>query len=423
MTHCDARVCVLVVFVGVLTVAPVLAQLDTVPPQLALEQAREILLRQSPALLRDRLTIDIAKADLQGASLRPNPEFEVFSESYPLFESRPGPFFNNQELTLRAGQTIETAGKRRKRMGVAEQAYAAAGSQVQNSVRELTLELKRRYFAVAFAKAQLTLATEILAQFDRVIRLNEARYKQGEISGLEFSRVRAERLRFFNDLLESQLQLRTARAALLELLGFEDVSQSFEVTDALEISVSVPAFPDLLQQAMAGRPDLVAEQQRLEQARRQLSLEKASGIPNITPSVGYKRDIGANTIAFGFNLPVPLFNRNQAGVARASAEIAQQEQQLRRTRLAVAREVNQTYQALETQAARSSALRDEYVPAARRAREIANESYRLGSLDLIGLLDAERIYREAVRTYNQSLFDYRVAIAEMEAAVGKEFSK
>ena len=412
----------LVTYLFVFTL-PLLAQDQTVsvPQQLTLDDAMQLLLKHSPVLLRDQQNPAIARANLTQAGLRPNPTFELNSESYPLFESQPGSFFNNQELVLRAGQTIETAGKRSKRAQVARQELTVSESELQNTIRQLKFELKRRYYTVVLAKAQRDLSQEVLKQFDEIIRLNEARYKQGEISGLEINRVRAERLRFFNDLLDADLQLKNAKTALLELLGASDLSVSFDVAETLAARGVEVQLPDLQARALQNRPDLIAESQRLERNRQDLRLQKSESIPNVTPFFGYKRDVGANTVAFGLNVPLPLFNRNQGGVARAAAQITQQQYELSRVNLAVRRDVQEAYQALQTQAQKVGAMEQQYVPSARTARDIAQQSYRLGALDLISLLDAERVYRETVRAYNLALFDYKATTFQLEAAVGKEF--
>jgi cobalt-zinc-cadmium efflux system outer membrane protein len=393
----------------------------SMPEQLTLSDALQIAMRSNPTLLRDRQNLAIANANLRQAKQLPNPQFDVNSESYPVFESNPGSFWNNQELTFRAGQTIETAGKRSKRTQVAQQDLRATGSDVQNVEREVRLEVKRRYFAVVLAKNQLSLAQEILKQFDDVIRLNEARFKQGELSGLEMNRIRAERLRFYTDVLDSRLQLANSKTALLELLGAGNFGTQFDVTESLTAKLHSVQLSELQQLAIQARPDLTAAQERLERNRRDLTLQRAEAIPNVTPSFGYKRDFGVNSAVFGLTLPLPLFNRNQAGVSRATAQIEQQRHEVNRSLLAVQREVQQGYQSLQAQAERLQALEQEYVPAARKAHEIAQESYRLGALDLIGLLDAERVYRETLRSYNLALYDYNVAVFQLQASVGKEF--
>lgn len=189
----------------------------TIPTRLTLDLAREILLLRNPTILRERQNVAIARADMVGARQLPNPTLEMASESYPLFEANPGRFFDRQELVFRVGQTIETAGKRRKRTRVTEQDIAVAQSLLQDTIRQLILELRQRYYRVVLAKAEEGLAKEVIIQFDEIIRLNEVRYRQGEVSGLDLTRVQTERLRFFNDLVEAQLQLQNAKAALLEL--------------------------------------------------------------------------------------------------------------------------------------------------------------------------------------------------------------
>lgn len=400
--------------------AAVAQQVD-IPSRLTFSAARDLMLAHSPALLRDEQNIAIARANVGQARLRINPELEISSESYPLFESRPGPFLNNQELITRATQTFETGGKRGKRTVVAENELSATGSDVQNTIRELTLELKRRYYAVALAQAQLQLAQELLEGFDDIIRLNEARYKQGEISGLEVARIRAERLRFFNDLLESRLLLSNSKIALLELLGATDLSTQFEAADSLTMSGTVPNIEELQRLALEQRPDLLAERQRLARNRSQLALDKSLAVPNVSPSFGYKRDFGANTVVAGVSVSLPLFNRNQPGISRATSDIARQNFELERVRLSVVRDVLEAQQTFAMQSERVAAIERDYVPNAQRARDTAQQSYRLGELDLIGLLDAERVYRETLRNFNEALYGRRIALALIEAAVGKEF--
>jgi cobalt-zinc-cadmium efflux system outer membrane protein len=407
-----------VVFSGFVTAN---AQNVDIPARLTFAEARDLMLAHSPLLLRDGQNITIARANVAQARLRINPELEISSESYPLFESNPGSFLNNQELTVRGTQTIETAGKRDKRTLVAKNELSAIGSDVQNTVRQLTLELKRRYYGVMLAQAQLHLAQELLKGFDELIRVNEARYKEGEISGLEVARVKAERLRFFSDLLDSQLLMSNSRAELLELLGAPNLGTSFEASDSMEIISAPPGVEELQRLALENRPDFVAERQRLERNRAQLTLEKSLAYPNVSPSFGYKRDFGANTVVAGVSIPLPLVNRNQPGIARASADITRQNFELERVKLSVQREVFEAQQTFTTQTQRVAAIERDYVPAVQQVRDSAQQSYRLGELDLIGLLDAERVYRETLRTFNQALYDRRIALASLEAAIGKEF--
>ena len=382
---------------------PAPSSLD-VPVRLTLAAASDILLARNPSLLRERQNIAIARANVYEATLRPNPELEVSSESYPLFEANPGSFFNRQELVVRAGQTIETAGKRAKRTAVAEQELAVTESSLQDVIRQLKLELKTKYFAVVLAKAQYALARELLSDYDRVLRINDIRYKQGEISGFDWNRLQTERLRFFNDVIDSELQMKNAKLAVLEILGSRSAME-FDVTESLTFAPVQGSLESLEQEVEQTRPDLLAERSRLERENRSVVLQKAIAVPNFVSTFGYKRDFSQNTVAFGLTVPLPLFNRNQAGVARADAELQQRRYELERVRLAVHRDVEQAYNSVETQVQRVLAIQQTYLPSAQRARDIAQTSFQLGALDLVSFLDAQRSYRETLRTSNQAVFD------------------
>ena len=416
--------CCLLFFIG-LVPAFLYAQQPTVPAvptRLSLEMATEILMARNPTLLRERQNIAVARGALVDARKIPNPEFQLSSESYPLFQSNPGPFINNSETILEVSQTIETAGKRRKRTAIATQDVQVSESSLQDVVRQLKLELKSRYFAVSLAKAQYDLAQQILSEYDKVVKVNEARYKQGEVSGFEFSRLQTERLRFFSDVIDSELQLKNSKAALLELLG-ADPGADFDVTDTLNAAPFSLSLQDLQEQALQARADLTAQRQRVERGSRALTFQKAQAVPNITPSFGYKRNLTQNAVAFGVNIPLPLFNRNQGGIAQANAQFEQQRYEQTRVELEVRRDVQQAFNSVQAQNQRVEGLQKTYVPSAQRARDIAESSYRLGALELIGFLDVQRAYREALRSYNQALFDQRAAVALLEAAIGKELPK
>jgi cobalt-zinc-cadmium efflux system outer membrane protein len=158
----------------------------------------------------------------------------------------------------------------------------------------------------------------------------------------------------------------------------------------------------------------------VQREQRDLTLEKANAVPDVTPFFGYKRNLVDNTVAFGVNVTLPIFYRNQGGIARAAARIDQAGFERQQAELAVRSQVRQAYQVVLGEERRVKELESTYVPKARQVRDIAQSAYRLGSLNLIEFLDAERSYRETLRSYNQALFNHQAAVFLLEAAVGKE---
>jgi len=397
-----------------------LGQQPDLPQQLSLEQALLYAREHSPLLLAAREEVQAAKGSELTAGLRPNPTFSLNSESYPLFEPSPGAFLNRQELVMTVEQPIETARKRYWRERVAAAAREFVESQASDVQRLVKLRVEQAYSQVLLAQADLDSARELLADYDRIVAINKARFEKGAISGGEFRRIEIERFRFLDDVIVSESNLHNAKVALLTEIGYPHVGSDFETTGSLDVKPVEASMEQLSEDAVRYRPDLGSQRFRLQQARNEMSLQKAIAVPNVSPYVGYKRDFGMNTLAFGIRVPLQVFNRNQGEIARAAAEQRSQDFRLLMTERRIREEVAQAYNNFRAQERRLREIQDFYLERARESRDIAAESYRLGGIDLLILLDAERSYREVVRTFNRARYGAVVGRFELEAAVGKE---
>ena len=413
---------------------PSFAQELTIPEQLTLSQALAIALERNPGLAAVRNDVDIAAATQLDLRRRLNPALTVDSAGFPLGQDNRPAVFNNQELTIRVDQEIETAGRRSLRTQAAESGIEAARARVDDARRLLTLDVQRVYFQAVLATADRDVARASLEEIDRAIGLNRSRFEQGEISGGDLRRLQVERLRFVDDVFAAELALRNARSALLALMNVTGLGQPFEVTEPLAANpvptsptapVVVSAVllgtigvqgPSLAADAIARRPDVIAAQREVLRADTETRLQRALRTPNLTVGGGYQRDFGTNAVVFGATLPLPFFNRNQGGVARADAERQQAASRARAIELTVRLDVQQAVNALDVNRERVQYIEREYLTTARESRDIVLASYKLGAADLIDFLDAQRAFRDTVRTYNRALYEQRISIFELAAA-------
>ena len=400
-----------------------------VPARMTLEEALRLANERNPNLAAARNTVEIAEAQRIDARLRPNPAVTFESASYPLFESPRPSFGNNQELTFRFDQEIELAGRRGLRTQAAETGVSAAEAAFQDQKRRLDFEVRRGYFGVVLAKADLEVARAALDEIDKVISLNRARYEQGEISGGEVRRIQVERLKFVDDQFAAELALRNARSALLALFNAPNLGVEFDVVETLNVTdttgAGAPVAPQqaldataLRTQALTLRPDLLAAQQEVQRADTETRLQRALRTPNITVGGGYRRDFGTNAVVFGVTVPLPLSSRNQGVVARAEAERRQAANLVTATATGVLLEVQQAVNAVDVSRARVEYIEREYLTPSRESRDIVLAAYRLGTADLIDFLDAQRAFRDTLRTYNRALYDQRLGLFQLAAATG-----
>jgi cobalt-zinc-cadmium efflux system outer membrane protein len=404
------------------------AQELIVPARLSLDEALRLANERNPTLSAARNAVEIAEAQRIDARLRPNPAVSFESAGYPLFDSPRPSFGNNQELTFRFDQEIELAGRRSLRTQAAETGVSAADAAFQDQKRRLEFEVRRGYFGVVLAKADLEVARAALEEIDKVIGLNRARYEQGEISGGELRRIQVERLKFVDDQFAAELALRNARSALLALFNAADLGVEFDVVETLNVNAAASAAPAvspqvmdvaaLRTQALTLRPDLLAAQREVQRADTETLLQRALRTPNITVGGGYFRDFSTNAVVFGVTVPLPLSNRNQGGIARAEAERRQAANLAAASTTGVLLEVQQAVNAVDVSRARVAYIEREYLTPSRESRDIVLASYRLGTADLIDFLDAQRAFRDTLRTYNRALYDQRLGLFQLAAATG-----
>lgn len=399
------------------------AQSPDLPSTLTLEDALRMAEARSPIVLAAREGVAASQADVAGAQKRLNPTFALTSEG--LLSQRDAPFLDGQEMQIEVQQEIETGGRRGLRTEQARRALAASRASAQDAVRQLRLDVRRAYLQVVLARADEQVARDTLAEIDKVLAINRARYEQGELSGVELRRLQVERFRFADDQFASDLALRNARSALLALLDVRPLDRPFDVVD--ELSPPSGAQPggkssagasDALGQALAGRPDLQAARHEVERTDAGLRLQQALARPNVVVGAGLRRDFGSNGLAFSLGIPLPVFNRNEAGIERGAAERRQAQAQQATAETRVALDVQQALNALDVNRRRLAYVEGEYLKNAREARDIVLASYRSGAASLIDYLDAERALREAQRTLNRARFEHRISVFQYEAAVG-----
>jgi len=411
---------------------PAMAQDRVIPTRLTLDEALRLAAERNPSYAAARTLVSAAEASRLEAKQRPNPAFTVDSVGRPIGQSTPVGLLDDHEYVFRVDQEVETAGRRRLRGQIAEAGVDVARAEADDARRRLDLDVRRAYFQAVLAEADRGVAEATLKEIDDVITLNRARFATGEISGADLRRVQVERLRFVDDLFAAELALRNARSALLALLNAPRLDEDFDTVEplagpsgqgaALVAATLPPSLLDpgaALEQARTGRADVRAAQSDQQRADTQTRLQRALRTPNPTVGGGYSHLGGLNTVAFSATVPLPLFNRNQGAVARADAERIAAAQRSAAASTQAALDVQQAQNALGLNRARVDYIEREYLGNAQQSRDVVLASYRLGSATLIDFLDAQRAYRDTVRTYNRALFDLRLSIFQLQAAVGE----
>lgn len=428
VAHC---VCTraLTVSISVLVGTTLSAQQAPIPAKLTLADALAISRQNNPKLVELRALAEAAEADHDTATRRPNPAFTFDAEGYPLFSSSRPSFWNGQSLTFRFDQEFEVGGRRQLRTSAAATAAEVARLEIDAGVRTVELTVRRTYLAAVLAQEDRSVAQTSLEEIDRVIALNEARVRLGDVSGAELRRVKVERLRFMDDVFSADLALKNAKSALLAVLGAPALDQPVELTESLlspfvgvgglnRPTTSAGAVQNWISEALGRRPDVSAARRDVARAETETLLQRAIRSPNPTIGAGYRRDLGGNVAVFGVTVPLPVFNQNQGAIARAESERRAAAARATAAETVAKLDIQQALNALEANSARVEYIEREHLKNARESRDLTLESYRLGAAGLIDFLDAQRAFRETQRIYNRALYERRISQFELSTALG-----
>ncbi len=372
-----------------------LAQSPAEPLELA--AAERILLDANPAIQQARAAQAAARAGIDMAGARPNPQLTLGSTSTDPGRAGSRGFWNSwTDNTVRVDQLFERGNKRDLRLAAADLNLSASGADLANTIRLARIDLANAWLDLRVAREIRRIANENAALAQRAADAAEVRGKAGDLAGVDVARFRADAARVANDALQAELAHTRARIALAQLLGNRLPSAQLDTSDDWPAAAPAPAGDT------GERPDLLAARQRTQQANALRELARAQRTRDVSVGIQYEH-AGANannsysTTSYGLSVSVPLFiNYDYRGeIARSEADYTAAEQQLLATRAAVGNEQARLQAELDAARARHERLRDMVLPAAEKAARGADVAIQKGAMSLTDYLDTQRSLRSA----------------------------
>ena len=391
-----------------------------------IDQAVHEAVDHNLSLLAERLNLTVADAAIVTAGLRPNPVLSGGANSLDWL----GTGFNDvngagpPEYAARIDFVFERGGKRALRTTLASTAKTVAEAQFADAIRRLTLDVTLASIDVLEARSKLQLASANLDALERLVGLNDRRLASGAIAPLELTRSRVAMLQYRGSVKAAQLALVQARLKLQTLIGRRAADPLVDLDEPLGVPPALAAadLTALQAAARANRPDLRALQRDQARSQSDLRLQEAQGKVDYTLGAEYRRQQGVNgtgnLAGLFFSVPLPIFNRNQGEIARATAEQQKAVRSLAATDATVAAEVSTAHQDFESARQLLAEMERDLLTPAADARSGTTYMYQAGATSLLDVLDAQRAFNETMDTYYSAQAAYRRAEARLNLVTG-----
>ncbi|NUM74652.1 TolC family protein [candidate division KSB1 bacterium] len=395
--------------------------------KLSLQQALDLAMNNNPQVLVAQKEVDAANARILQAEAIPNLEFGLNWDETP----------SNFDIT-KAGerniglvQPFEFPGKRGARSRVAKIDVQFFEENLRRTNLLVSAEVKRVYY-------QAWLNQKLVANFEAIADLLQqfretatARYQAQKVTFLEVLRAKTELAKINNEIIAARREAQNALAELNRLLGrpgstplaladdftYQPFTKTVEmvVNEMRQISVSRRLSETLVER---GRAQMrLAQKSYLPDFSVGLFNQKRDGQPPFTSDspLGVTES-GLWGIDVGVSIPLWFWKgpRGQAEEARAFIDLAQiQREAVDRNITTAIENAHRSVKAAEEQVRlfEETLLRD-----VEDELRTGISHYQTDQIDALNLIDIYRTYTATQAEYYRALYNYHVALADLEVA-------
>ncbi len=295
--------------------------------------------------------------------------------------------------------------------------------QVKNS---LIFEVKRAFYNLLLARQFVIIAEEAVDVTDSHYKTTRALYKEGRVSDYDVSRAKVQLVNNQTRLIKAKNNLKLAREELSFLLNTK-LEKDWKVKGDFPREKREVSLENALGKALRERSEIRQLMIQEEVGKVSIKLARAENRPNLDFLANYeytnpfynRKEWGESwNVILSLNFPLFSGLSNLGRVKQAKAGLEQvkilRSQIEQRIKLEVRKAIFDMEEARERIEAQ-----EENVKLARANLRIAEERYRLGLMSEIELRDAQLSLTQAETDYFQALYDYNVAGAFLDRAIGK----
>ena len=349
----------------------------------------------------------------------------------------PSILYKNQEqpwsAMIQVTQLIYAGGRVNAALRAAKLVDQIAVLGFQRTVADTILQVRQTFYQILLNQAQVTVREQSVKLLEQQLTDTQQRFDVGAVPQFNVLRAQVELANAKPPLIRAQNDLRLAREALVKLLAIDTPGRRQEFTPLrfdgmLRYEPEKWDLAEALASALAQRPELNVAEKNVRVAAESLTVAAAGYKPEVSLFANYsihdspfQNDIDqtAHGWAVGAQATWNLFDGmlTRGRVIQARAQLKQAELTHADTRRGVELEVRQAYSGF-LQAQELIEAQKKTVEEAEESLRLAEARYLAGSGTQLEVLSAQTALTEARSNEVQALYDYNVAIATLQRAIG-----
>jgi cobalt-zinc-cadmium efflux system outer membrane protein len=428
----------------------------TAPPDitagLTLNQALQFALLANRDLQTSFADIGVARADLVQSGLLKNPMLAL-SGMFPEGGGR-------AKLTLGLGQDIADLWQIPIRKKIAQDALDEAILRIVFQAVELTATVKQVYHRVQSQREALEIARANIEIAQRSDDAALARFRAGQVGKIDVDLARTALLQAQLAVIDIERLIRVSEDELALAIGMDGWPAARIPLDPLPVQVAAPirAGP-AVEVALEERTDLLAQKRAVYAAANRVREEWLKIFPSVEISFDLERPdrraMPGRKVAYdalvasvkagkptvpdiqprserqrekrlainamlgpGLVLPLPIFDQNQAQIAKAALQYKQEVSRYEGLVQRIEKDVRTAVTNYQAAADTVSFYAVQLIPQLQSSLDTATASYRAGESSILNVIEAQRALVSSRSDQNRVQMEQLLAADELERTVG-----
>jgi outer membrane protein len=329
--------------------------------------------------------------------------------------------------------TLYNFGKREGNVQAARETLDATKQDYATTTQDIVLAIKQAYYLYLGAQELVRVRQETVRSRDLLVRQARGFYEVGTRARIDVARAEANLFSAQADLIAAENAVKIAWVTLRNAMGSPRLPEQPVAPDSPEVELSMN-LAGARNVAFDARTELKSFEAQRRASDQLIATARRGHLPDLLFDASYgRRHVsdqqlnGRNLNTFplqptwsvGLNFNIPIFDgfRTTHRVEETLHNYYNIRAQEEDRRQLIALEVEQSYLRVVELQERIKAT-DSAARAAKENLDLAQGRYQVGVGSIIEVTDAETLYTDAQTTYIRTIYEYKIADAQLARAMG-----
>jgi outer membrane protein TolC len=328
------------------------------------------------------------------------------------------------DQTAMLEQELPVSGKNLSRGRAATAETRATFEDFRRTELDVVMRARVAYTRLANGHSQLEVNRRNSDLLEQFVQISRSRYEAGTATQADVLTAQTDAAKLLEARAQIERDVSEAQSALNVLMN-RPAQAHLDLPAALGFTRQNLSLQKLQALALIQRPELQRAQDQIDAERFRLELANRQWFPDPALNVKTQRyndaAQGVSEVDVGVSFPLPFLNWKKygAGVVEARKSLENAQYEFDATRAETFGLVRDQLKKIQTSATQYELYQDNILPVARQTVDASRAGYEASTSGFLELITARRTLQDAESAALNHLADHEVAIAELDAIIGK----